>query len=137
MPGDRISYDETMTRILLILAGVLGVTGVIAGAFGAHALRHSVGADQLEVWKTAVAYQMWHVLALMAVGMLSSTAAPAGRRFYRAAGWLFVAGIVVFSGSLYALVLVDVKWLGAITPVGGTAMIAGWVGVVLGAWKSK
>ena len=102
------------------VAGVAGALGVLLGAFGAHGLR-SVVADPhlLEVWETAARYHLLHTLALCAVAL--HPARP------RVAGALFVAGIVIFSGSLYALVLTGVGVLGAITPIGGLAFVGGWL----------
>ena len=100
-----------------LVGAILGGLAVAAGAFGAHALRGTVTPERLEVFETAVRYQMVHALALLAAGPLG-----AGK-----AGWAFLAGIVVFSGSLYGLVLLDQRWLGAITPLGGLLLIAGWV----------
>lgn len=95
-------------------AAVLGFLGVALGAFGAHALKDKVDAD---LWRTAVSYQMWHVLAAMLV------AAPLAKN-------LFLAGVVVFSGTLYALALGAPRWLGAVTPVGGLLLLAGWLAVL-------
>jgi uncharacterized membrane protein YgdD (TMEM256/DUF423 family) len=110
------------------LFGVLGAgsafLAVAAGAFGAHALRVRVGADLLATFETAARYQMYHALALLAVAWLTTrTAVPQAVW----AGWLFVAGTVVFSGSLYALVLSGQRWLGAVTPIGGVAFLCGWL----------
>lgn len=111
------------TRFLLV-AAVAGFLGVGAGAFGAHGLRGRLSPEMLGVFETAVRYQMYHVFALLA------TAAAIGRlgdaRLLVAAGWAFTAGIVIFSGSLYALALSGVSVLGAITPIGGVAFLAGW-----------
>ena len=118
-----------MDRLFFGLGAVLAGLAVAAGAFGAHALRSRLEPDLLAVFETAVRYQMYHALALMAVAWASTrwfgAAAPT-------AGWLFVAGIVLFSGSLYVLALSGVRWLGAITPIGGLCFLAGWVGL---AWS--
>lgn len=111
-------------RIFFILGSVLAGVGVALGAFAAHGLRGTLSAGDLATFETGVRYQMYHALALLAVaGALtrwpSATAA--------AAGWLFAAGIVLFSGSLYLLVLTGPRWLGAVTPLGGMAFLAGWV----------
>jgi uncharacterized membrane protein YgdD (TMEM256/DUF423 family) len=104
--------------------------GVAAGAFGAHALRARLAPDLLAVFETAARYQMYHALALLAV-------AWAGGRWpgplLAWAGWLFVAGTLLFSGSLYALALSGVRWLGAITPLGGVCFLAGWLCLALAA----
>lgn len=96
---------------------------VILGAFGAHGLKARVTAEQLAWWHTGVQYHAWHALGLLAIGLLL-LAQPAGGA--RTAGWLLQAGIVIFSGTLYAMTLGGPRWLGAITPIGGTLMIAGW-----------
>jgi uncharacterized membrane protein YgdD (TMEM256/DUF423 family) len=101
---------------------------VAAGAFGAHALKSVLTPDLLAVWHTAVQYQAWHALALLAVGLLMAKD-PSGRRGrgLRAAAWLFAIGIVLFSGSQYLLALSGQRWLGAVTPLGGIAFLAGWL----------
>lgn len=109
-----------MRSPFLFLAAIGGFTGVALGAFGAHGLKHLLSDHLLEVYKTAVSYQMWHVLALALVAVL-----PA-HRLLRWAGWFFVAGIVLFSGSLYLLAIFNIGWLGMITPFGGLAFLAAW-----------
>ncbi len=101
-----------------------GAIGVAVGAFGAHALRGRVDPQQLAVFETGVRYHLVHALALLATGWAAARWPGA---WAVAAGWLFLAGIVLFSGSLYVLVLTGARWLGAITPVGGLAFIAGWI----------
>mgnify|MGYP001788708878 CR=1 FL=1 len=96
------------------------------GAFGAHALKATLTAhDRLDTFETAVKYQFYHALALVLLGIFLSFPGHT-HRAYAYAGYCFVAGIVVFSGSLYALCLTNVRWLGAVTPLGGVALIAGW-----------
>jgi uncharacterized membrane protein YgdD (TMEM256/DUF423 family) len=102
-----------------------GGLAVVLGAFGAHALKGSLSAEMLGIFETAVRYQMYHSLALIAVTLLAERSSIGGPLF-QAAGWLFVAGIVVFSGSLYLLAATSQTWLGAVTPLGGLAFIAGW-----------
>ena len=103
-------------------AGALfAALGVMAGAFGAHALEAVLSPDRLETFEVAVRYQMYHALALFGIGLTGK-----GNQ-YKASCYAFIAGILVFSGSLYTLVLTDTSWLGAITPIGGVAFIAGWV----------
>ena len=97
---------------------------VALGAFGAHALRARLTPDMTAVWQTAVQYHAWHALAVLAVGVLLLQ--WPGQRAGEIAGWLFVAGIVLFSGSLYAMALTGVRGLGAVTPLGGVAFLAGW-----------
>lgn len=117
-----------MARSFWWLGCTFGATGVAAGAFGAHALRARLPADLLAVWETAARYQLVHALALLAVALLSARAASGAAS---AAGWLFTAGIVLFSGSLYALALTGVRVLGAVTPLGGVCFLAGWVALAL------
>jgi uncharacterized membrane protein YgdD (TMEM256/DUF423 family) len=113
-----------MDRNFLLIGAVAGFLAVAFGAFGAHWLRRSLSPEMLAVFETAVRYQMYHALALLL------TAAAIGRigdaRLLVAAGWSFTAGIVIFSGSLYALALSGVTILGAITPIGGLAFLLGW-----------
>jgi uncharacterized membrane protein YgdD (TMEM256/DUF423 family) len=109
-----------------LAAGTIAMfVAVAAGAFGAHALESTLTAARMGVWQTAVRYEAWHGLALIGVGVLMQGPAPRARAL-RLAAWLFAAGIVLFSGSLYALVLADARGLGAITPLGGAALLAGW-----------
>jgi uncharacterized membrane protein YgdD (TMEM256/DUF423 family) len=113
-----------MERLFTTIGALSGAMGVAAGAFGAHALRARVEPRLLEVFETGARYQLYHALALLAVAWASSRWPGT---FTTAAGWLFVAGTVLFSGSLYAMTLTGVRALGAITPLGGVAFIAGWV----------
>ncbi|MEB3236372.1 MAG: DUF423 domain-containing protein [Candidatus Sericytochromatia bacterium] len=108
---------------LLRIAALLGATGVMAGAFGAHAIKGHVPAARLETWATAAHYQQVHAVALLVLAVWS---AVRGRVMAPRAAWALFAGTAVFSGSLYALVLTDIRWLGAITPVGGLLLILGW-----------
>jgi uncharacterized membrane protein YgdD (TMEM256/DUF423 family) len=118
----------------LSLGAISAAIAVGAGAFGAHALRARVDARMLEVWETAARYQMYHALALLLVAVLMREAEAGKHRSLRAAGWCFVAGTLVFSGSLYAMTLTGVTALGAVTPVGGVCFIAGWVVLAAGAF---
>lgn len=118
-----------MTRVFWVLGCGFALLAVAAGAFGAHALRMRLAPEQLAVFETGARYQMYHALALLAVAWANSARpAPA----VTAAGWLFTVGIVVFSGSLYLLTLTGVRWLGAITPIGGVAFLAGWAALAWG-----
>jgi uncharacterized membrane protein YgdD (TMEM256/DUF423 family) len=113
----------TMDRTFFVLGAVLAGVAVAAGAFGAHGLRDRLAPDMLAVFETAARYQMYHALALLAVAWAAARWPDAGTGL---AGWLFVAGIALFSGSLYVLALSGVRWLGAITPFGGLCFLAGW-----------
>ncbi len=123
-----------MSRALFSLGALLGALGVAAGAFGAHELRARVSPEILAVFETGVRYHLIHALALLAVAWASTRWASAA---IRVAGWLFVAGILLFSGSLYALTLTGVREFGAITPFGGVAFILGWLLLAWGVWKSQ
>lgn len=122
-----------MARRFLVLGAVLAGVAVAAGAFGAHGLRARLEPRLLEVFETAARYQMYHALALLAVGLLAERRPS---RAASAAGWLFVAGIALFSGSLYALALTGIGWLGAITPLGGVAFLAGWTALAVAAARA-
>ena len=115
--------DGRLTSTGAILAGL----AVLFGAFGAHALKASLGTEALGWWNTAVQYQMWHALAVLAIGL-------SGIRRFRLPALLFAGGARVFSGTLYAMALGAPRWLGAVTPVGGIVLIAGWV---LLAWRGR
>lgn len=109
-----------MQSRFLLLAALAGFTGVAMGAFGAHGLKHMLSEHYLDVYKTAVNYQMWHALLLALVAMLPE------QRLLTWAGWSLVAGIVLFSGSLYVLAISKTGWLGMITPFGGVAFLLAW-----------
>jgi uncharacterized membrane protein YgdD (TMEM256/DUF423 family) len=124
-----------MVRFLLLMAGILGGTSVAAGAFASHALRGSLSERALEIFETAARYQLSHALALGLVAVLMmqgevQTIAP-----LTAAGIAFLAGIAIFSGSLYALSLTDIRILGAITPLGGVALLIGWAALAWAGWQ--
>jgi uncharacterized membrane protein YgdD (TMEM256/DUF423 family) len=119
-----------MDRTFMLIGALAGVTGVGLGAFGAHGLRGRLSPEMIAVFETGVRYHMYHALALVATAVLM------GRldgRFISAAGWLFTAGIVLFSGSLYVLALTGVGIFGAITPIGGLAFLAGWACLAIAA----
>ncbi len=121
-----------MVRFFFIAGAAFGLLGVAAGAFGAHALRARLSPDMLAVFETGARYQLIHALALLAAAWATTRWPGAATT---AAGWLFIAGILLFSGSLYALTLSGQRWLGAITPLGGLAFIAGWAFLIWAAYK--
>ena len=122
-----------MDRVFFALGALAAFIGVALGAFAAHGLKARLDATMLATFETGVRYHMYHALALLAVGW-AATRWPGAA--VNASGWLFVAGIVLFSGSLYILSLTGVRWLGAITPVGGLAFLAGWLCLAWAAWKA-
>jgi uncharacterized membrane protein YgdD (TMEM256/DUF423 family) len=122
-----------MSRIFLVLAALSGFVAVAAGAFGAHALKARLAPDLLAIFDTAVRYQMFHVAGLIAASWLAARGVNGAAL---ASGWCFVAGTLIFSGSLYALALTGTRWLGAITPVGGALFLAGWLLLAWAAWRA-
>ncbi|HBL12504.1 MAG TPA: DUF423 domain-containing protein [Cyanobacteria bacterium UBA11162] len=125
-----------MTRIFLFIAALLGGFAVAAGAFAAHALKEKLGERAIEIFETGARYQIYHSLALLMVGLLL-TRTEVAQPTLIAAGLAFIIGIALFSGSLYALSLSGIKWLGAITPFGGVAFIVGWGCLAIAAWSFK
>lgn len=123
-----------MVQVFLAIAAILGGSAVGAGAFASHALRTHLSERSLEIFETGVRYQMYHALALLLVTLLLGRS-EAAQPFLSAAGIAFIAGVVLFSGSLYILSLSGVKWLGAITPLGGVGLIVGWACLALSAWS--
>ena len=125
-----------MTRIFLAIAAIFGGLSVAAGAFASHALRETLSERALQVFDTAARYQMYHAIALVLVALLLSQA-QFSQPSLMAAGWAFIIGITIFSGSLYALSLTDIKVLGAVAPIGGAAFIAGWGCLAYAAFSFK
>lgn len=121
-----------MLRVLLLLVALFGFTGVGLGAFAAHGLKGQLSAEYLAVFQTGVHYQMLHALALLGLAALWQRL---GGRLLTAAGVCFCVGILLFSGSLYALTLTGISALGMITPVGGLMFLAGWFCLGLAAWR--
>jgi uncharacterized membrane protein YgdD (TMEM256/DUF423 family) len=120
-----------LDRVFFIAGALSGFVGVALGAFAAHGLRMRLAPELLATFEVGVRYQMYHALALIAVAW-ACTRWPGGAA--PAAGWLFIAGTIVFSGSLYLLALTGTRWLGAITPIGGLALLAGWL-CLAAAWR--
>ena len=125
MKSNTPAPNDTSRRLIAVGALLAGFA-VLLGAFGAHALKAMLSAEALGWWHTAVEYQIWHALAVVGIG-LSGTAR------FRLPAWLMAGGALIFSGTLYAMALGAPRWLGAVTPLGGAAMIAGW-GLI--AWRS-
>ena len=123
-----------MARLFIGIAALSGFFAVALGAFGAHALRGSLDAYSLGVFETAVDYHFFHSLALLGVGLLCQSARGADA-LLTASGTLFAAGILIFSGSLYLLAISGLRWLGAITPVGGVCFLLGWVALFVWAMR--
>ena len=121
-------------RLALTLAAALLFAAVGLGAFGAHALRERLAPEMAAVYQTAVQYHFWHALGLLAIGVLLTQRPASG--LLAAAAWLIVAGIVLFCGSLYALALTGIRGLGAVTPFGGVAFLAGWAVLAWAASRS-
>jgi uncharacterized membrane protein YgdD (TMEM256/DUF423 family) len=121
-----------MQRIWITIAAINGFLAVAAGAFGAHALKSRLAAESLATYEVGVRYQMYHALALLAVAWLLSTQPS---RAATTAGICFTAGILLFSGSVYALALGGPKWFGPITPIGGVLFLVGWVCLAVAAWR--
>ncbi|MBW4658437.1 MAG: DUF423 domain-containing protein [Drouetiella hepatica Uher 2000/2452] len=129
-----------MIRIFLTIAAILGGTSVAAGAFATHALKDRLSERAIEIFETGARYQMYHALALLLVGLLLSQAegqSESGRSLLTFTGCAFMAGVAIFSGSLYALSFSGIKWLGAITPLGGLAFLLGWGSLAIAAWGYK
>ncbi|HEX6925866.1 MAG TPA: DUF423 domain-containing protein [Longimicrobiaceae bacterium] len=121
-----------MDRRFWILGCVFALLAVAAGAFGAHALRDRLPQSLLSIYETAARYQMYHALALLFTAQIHAVWPG---RLTRGAGWLFTTGIVLFSGSLYVLSMTGITWLGAITPLGGVAFLAGWASLAFAALR--
>lgn len=122
------------SRTTLAFACLMGFLAVILGAFGAHALKNHFSAVQLAIYETGVRYQMFHVFALLAAGLGGS---KGDLKILGRASFAFAAGIVIFSGSLYALVFSGVRLWGAVTPVGGILLMAGWIFMGIAFWKGN
>lgn len=125
---DKLSVLDYQ-KLFAIIGAILAFTGVAAGAFGAHLLRSMISPQALSIFEIGVRYQMYHAFGLFAaawvLGLFPGT-------LILASGWLFISGTVIFSGSLYALALTDIKLLGAITPIGGVLMLIGWLCFIIG-----
>jgi uncharacterized membrane protein YgdD (TMEM256/DUF423 family) len=121
-----------MERFFFAAGSLLAFLAVALGAFAAHALKARLSAEMLTIFETGVRYHTYHALALLAVGWASSRWPASSAHL---AGWAFLIGILVFSGSLYLLSLTGMRWLGAITPIGGLAFLIGWLLLAWAAWR--
>lgn len=124
-----------MNRTFVLAAALLGFIGVAAGAFGAHALRDALSPRDLEIFETAVRYQLIHAVALLGVAAAAARW-PEVSGALNLAGWSMIAGVLIFSGSLYALVGTGVRGLGAVTPIGGVGLLLGWAALAWAAFKA-
>lgn len=121
-------------KVFVLLGSLNAFLAVALGAFGAHGLKTKVSAELLSVWQTGVQYQMFHALGLVLLGILLQMFPQAA--LLRPAGWLLFSGIVLFSGSLYLLVITGIRPLGMVTPIGGIAFLLGWVLLSVALWQS-
>ncbi|MFW5755389.1 MAG: DUF423 domain-containing protein [Tangfeifania sp.] len=121
-----------MGKTILMTASVLLALAVAFGAFGAHGLKSQLSTDMMQTYKTGVEYHFYHALGLLLIGILAISFPS---ELIKWSAILLAAGILVFSGSLYVLAVTGIKWLGAITPIGGLSFIAGWIILFLTVWK--
>jgi uncharacterized membrane protein YgdD (TMEM256/DUF423 family) len=120
-----------MQRTLGICASLLGATAVALGAFGVHSLRNQLDPAAIQIWQTAGQYQFWHALAAFAIAGFARTT-----RAWKIAGYAFIVGCILFSGSLYVLALGGPRWMGVVTPFGGLILIVGWCSAAVGFWRT-
>jgi uncharacterized membrane protein YgdD (TMEM256/DUF423 family) len=124
-----------MKSVFLFLASLSALTGVGLGAFGAHGLKNVLSPELLTIYQTGVTYQMWHALGLMGIALVHQQSPES--KLINWAGWLMFIGIIVFSGSLYLLAILDLKWIGILTPIGGVSFIMAWVLIAIFATKKQ
>ncbi|MEL4893934.1 DUF423 domain-containing protein [Crocosphaera sp. Alani8] len=123
-----------MSKIFLFIGSILAALSVAGGAFASHALKNKLSDRYLEIFETGTRYQMYHALGLVLIALLLTRVEMAPVTMI-SAGYAFIIGVLIFSGSLYALSLTGIKWLGAITPIGGVAFIIGWLSLAIAAWR--
>jgi len=123
-----------MHRRFLILAGLLGFLGVLAGTFGAHGLKGRIEPAMIETFEVGVRYHLVHAVALLVVALMAQQKISA---CMKVAGWGFTIGIIIFSGTLYLLAVTGMKWLGAITPLGGVGFMVGWIALLVAGVREK
>lgn len=122
-----------MLKLFIVLGAVNAFLCVVLGAFGAHGLKKKLSAEMMDIFQTGVQYHMYHALGLILIGILAQWMAPSTLNW---AGWSMLVGIFLFSGSLYVLSISGIKWLGAITPLGGLAFLIGWLMIVIAAIRA-
>ncbi len=125
-----------MIKLFLFMGSILAGLSVAGGAFASHALKDQLSDRALDIFETGTRYQMYHALALILVALLLTRLETVPMTMI-SAGYAFIIGILIFSGSLYALSLTGIKWLGAITPIGGAAFLIGWASLAIAAWAMK
>ena len=130
---NEVTYTMDRYTIWIITGSIFAALAVLFGAFGAHGLKSRVSAEDLIIFETGVRYQMYHALALILLGLIAMNPNTAITNLTFV---LFVTGIFIFSGTLYLIPLTGLRWLGAITPIGGTALIAGWISLIYNLIKS-
>lgn len=123
-----------MLKTFAIVGGLNAMLTVALGAFGAHGLKQQLSPEMLSVCQTGIQYHMWHALGLVLIGLIAAHYTDSALLGW--AGWLMLAGIVIFSGSLYVLSVTGVRWLGAVTPFGGLAFIIAWALLVIALWRA-
>lgn len=122
-----------MQHLFLMIGGITMALAVMLGAFGAHGLESSISAEMIDIFQTGVSYHFYHAIGLLIVGLVTFHVPDSG--LLKWSGWFMVAGITIFSGSLYLLSLSGIRWLGAITPIGGLCFIIAWILFTLAVWK--
>lgn len=122
-----------MLKIFIVLGSLNAFLSVVLGAFGAHGLKNKLSPEMLAIYQTGVQYHMYHAIGLILIGMLAYWLDPSTLNW---AGWSLLIGIILFSGSLYVLSISGIKWLGAITPLGGLAFLIGWLLIVIAAFRA-
>lgn len=129
-----MQLTDSSFGVFLVIAAIFGALAVVTGAFGAHALESRLSPERMQTWQTAVQYHFYHTLLLLIIGFFGVYMQQQGAevRFLNIAAWLCLAGMLIFSGSLYVLCLSGVRWLGAITPIGGLAFIGSWLFLAYG-----